>query len=402
MRIDWTQGNRFELLENGEAFYPRVFEAISQARQEVLLETFILFDDKVGRSLQQALLQAAHNGANVNVMVDGWGSHGLPPEFLQPLADAGVKVRAFDPARRLFGLRVNLFRRLHRKLVVVDGKLAFVGGINYSVDHLDEYGPKAKQDYAVSVEGPLVAQIQAFCRTSIHTPEPPRQTWRQRWRQRAGRDTVQRHIEGAASAAFVTRDNTSHRTDIERQYRAALRVAQHRVVIANAYFFPGFLFLRALRRAARRGVDVHLILQGEPDMAIVRTAASTLHGYLVRSGVKIYEYHRRPLHAKVAAIDDVWATVGSSNLDPLSLGLNLEANVVIRDGEFATHLRKCLDDLIHEHCNEVTLPGKTLFSYVVTPIRNFLVYHIVRSFPQWMHGLPNTDKQVKPLKANAP
>ena len=184
MSLDWTHGNQIALLENGEAYYPRVFEAIAQARHEVLLETFILFDDKVGRQLQQALLQAARNGAQVHVLVDGWGSPDLGAEMLDPLADAGVQVRAYEPVRSLFGRRLNVFRRMHRKLVVVDDTVAFVGGINYSIDHLAEFGAMAKQDYAIEVAGPLVSHIRAFCREALHTPQPRRRRWR--WRRERG------------------------------------------------------------------------------------------------------------------------------------------------------------------------------------------------------------------------
>ncbi len=259
MNSHWLPGNHITLLENGEAYYPRVFEVIAAAEHEVLLETFILFDDKVGRGLQQALLSAARRGAEVHVLVDGWGSPDLPPSFTQPLLDAGVDLRSYEPARRLFGARTNMLRRMHRKLVVVDGRLAFVGGINYSIDHLAEHGPLAKQDYAVEVGGPLVGQIQAFCRASLEEPQPARVLWLQRWQAmrdtRGGRgDSGAAAAHGGARAAFVTRDNHANRNDIERHYRAAVRVARERVLIANAYFFPGYRLLRDLRRAARRGV----------------------------------------------------------------------------------------------------------------------------------------------------
>ena len=177
MNSKWLPGNRITLLENGDAYYARVFEVIATAEHEVLLETFILFDDKVGRELQQALLHAAGRGAEVHVLVDGWGSPDLPPSFTQPLLDAGVKLRSFEPAQRLFGARINMLRRMHRKLVVVDRRRAFVGGINYSIDHLAEYGALAKQDYAVEIEGPLVGQIQAFCRASLEEAQPSRISW---------------------------------------------------------------------------------------------------------------------------------------------------------------------------------------------------------------------------------
>jgi cardiolipin synthase A/B len=395
MKLAWTYGNRISLLENGEAYYPRVFSAIAEAQHEVLLETFIVFDDKVGRQLRDALLEAARRGAEVDVLIDGWGSPDLSPDFLRPLTEAGVRIRAYEPARRLFGARVNLFRRMHRKLVVVDSRVAFVGGLNYSIDHLLEFGPKAKQDYAVEIEGPLVAQIRAFCRASLDSPQPPRDSWLQRWR----RDReVPAPADATAAAALVTRDNLQHTRDIELQYRAALRLARQRVVIANAYFFPGYRMLKDLRRTARRGVRVDLIVQGEPDMAIARVA-SMLYPHLIRAGVRVHEYCTRPLHGKVAAVDDEWATVGSSNLDPTSLALNLEANVVIRDPAFATMLRERLDEMIEQGCREVMLPPATRLSSALAQIRGFFVFHFLRRFPAWAQWLPQQPPRVHHLPA---
>lgn len=401
MNLDWTHGNRIALLENGEAFYPRVFEAIARARREVLLETFILFDDKVGRQLQQALLAAAKQGAEVHVLVDGWGSPDLPDDFTGPLAEAGVRIRAYEPVRRLFGARLNLFRRMHRKLVVVDGRVAFVGGINYSIDHLAEFGPKAKQDYAVEIEGPLVAQVHAFCRASLTQPQPQRNAWWPRWRRAARAVAAPRGTESTAAAALVTRDNLQHTRDIEMQYRLALQQARHRVVIANAYFFPGYGLLRELRHAARRGVQVDLILQGEPDMMVAQLAASMLYAQLLRAGVRLHEYCRRPFHGKVATVDDEWATVGSSNLDPLSLALNLEANVIVRDAAFAAQLRERLDDLIAHSCREVKPAPATRLSSALMQVRGFLLFHFLRRFPAWLRWLPQGTPRVEQLRTHA-
>jgi cardiolipin synthase len=402
MRLDWTEGNRIALLENGEGYFPRVFETIAQAQREVFLETFILFDDKVGRELQQALLAAARRGAEVHVLLDGWGSPDLSPDFTRPLTEAGVRIRAYEPVRRLFGARINLFRRMHRKLVVVDGRVAFVGGINYSVDQLREFGPKAKQDYAVEIEGPLAAQVRAFCHAALECPQPPRHSWLQRWRPEPRTAAVAVERAGAtAAAALVTRDNAQHTSDIELQYRTALRLARRRVVIANAYFFPGYRMLKDLRRAARRGVQVDLILQGEPDMPIVLTAASMLYPHLLRAGVRVHEYCKRPMHGKVATVDDAWATVGSSNLDPLSLALNLEANVIIRDEAFAKHLRERLDELIESDCREVTLPPATRLSSAFAQLRSFFVFHFLRRFPAWAQWLPQQAPRVDHLPADA-
>ena len=401
---DWTYGNHLTLLENGEGYYPRVFDVIAHAQREVLLETFIWYDDKVGRGLQQALLQAARNGAEVHVLVDGWGSPDLGPELLGPLLEAGVQLRGYDPVRGVVQRRLNMFRRMHRKLVVVDQRVAFVGGINYSIDHLADYGPMAKQDYAVEVTGPLVAQVRAFCSQTLQAPQPrrrpttppPRPRWH--WHGRRERHVAPPPAAGTpAIAALVTRDNDAHTRDIELQYRAALRAARHRVVIANAYFFPGFTLLQALRRTARRGVRVDLILQGQPDMMIAGIAASLLYGHLLRAGVRVFEYCERPFHGKVAVVDDEWATVGSSNLDPLSLALNLEANVVARDAAFARHVRERMDALMAHSCKQVRLPPATRWSSVWAQVRSFVVFHFLRRFPAWLDRLPRRTPTIQSL-----
>lgn len=378
---DWAQGNRLRLLENGEAFFPRVFEVIRAARREVLLETFILFDDKVGQELREVLIDAAGRGVQVQVTVDGYGSPDLSAEFIGGMTAAGVRFRVFDPAPKLMGLRTNVFRRMHRKLVVVDGEVAFVGGINFSVEHLWEFGPAAKQDYAVEVQGPVVADIHRFASEAL--PEP-RSRW---WRRRVSIGTQRAAASGGARALFVTRDNQDHRTDIEQHYLFAIRAAQRRIIIANAYFFPGYRLLRELRRAAQRGVQVDLIMQGEPDMPIAQHAARTLYERLLRDGVRIYEYCQRPLHGKVAVVDEEWSTVGSSNLDPLSLWLNLEANLVIRDADFTAHLAQRLQALIDRHCRQFTAED-------VVPCSRWhlmassVVYHFLRRFPSWSGWLP--------------
>ncbi|WP_141396370.1 cardiolipin synthase ClsB, partial [Polaromonas sp. AET17H-212] len=169
----WVAGNRFTLLENGEGFFPRVFECIAAAEHEVLLETFILFEDKVGLALQKVLLTAARRGVRIDITIDGYGSPDLSPAYILALTQAGVRVHVFDPSPRLWGYRTNLFRRMHRKIVVVDGKRAFVGGINYSADHLADFGPEAKQDYAVEVEGPLVAEVHQFVRAQLRLGQHP-------------------------------------------------------------------------------------------------------------------------------------------------------------------------------------------------------------------------------------
>lgn len=394
----WIGGNRVELLVNGEQYFPRVFEAIRNAQREVIIETFILFEDKVGQELHAAMRDAAQRGVKVDMMIDGFGSPDLSSEFIEGLTSVGVRVRVFDPGKRIFGQRVNYFRRMHRKIVVVDGTTAFVGGINFSADHLMDFGAMAKQDYAVELRGPIVTEIHHFVLRAIAIGGKGASWFRRRLK--ATEDGAA-GPEGTAEVLFVTRDNRRHTNDIERHYRAAIRSARERIVIANAYFFPGYRLIKEMRRASRRGVAVHLILQGEPDMPIVKVAASMLYHHLLHAGVCIHEYIDRPLHGKVALVDDQWSTVGSSNLDPLSLSLNLEANVIVRGREFNQILWEKLHQLMQHSCKQVHASDLSEWS-AWRLVRSFFIFHLLRWYPSWVGWLPRHAPRLEPLGESRP
>ncbi|KGT89445.1 cardiolipin synthase 2 [Erwinia typographi] len=382
MNMEWRDGNRLHLLENGEEYFPRVFEAIRRARENVLLETFILFEDEVGNELHTVLLEAANRGVKVEMMLDGYGSNDLSDSFINSLTSAGVRFLYYDPRPLIFGMRTNIFRRLHRKIVVCDGQIAFVGGINYSSEHNSSYGPQAKQDYAVEVKGPIVEDITRYVQQAINSQQITR-----RWWGGSSHRPAKNATPGDAQVLLVWRDNDEHRNDIEQHYIDMLRDAKREVIIANAYFFPGYRLLREMRSAAQRGVSVKLIVQGEPDMPIVKVGAELLYNYLVSGGVEIYEYIRRPLHAKIAVQDSHWSTVGSSNLDPLSLSLNLEANLMIHDRTFNETVRGNLNRLLKEDCQRVEeshLPKQNWRQLA----KSVLVFHFLRHFPAIAGWLP--------------
>jgi cardiolipin synthase len=384
MKWNWRDGNAVNLLINGEEFFPRVFECIRAAKREVLLETFILCEDEVGWALQKTLIAAAKRGVRVEFTIDDFGTADLEDNFVSQMVQAGVKLHLFAPAPRLLGLRLNMFRRLHRKIVVVDGEIGFLGGINYCNDHLTRFGANAKQDHAIEVRGPVVADIRKSCIEILHCSSdlnaaPKRQ----------GDTEKPAEIKplGNARVLLAVRDNTRHKTDIEQHYLYAIRHAKKRLVLAHAYFFPGYRLLRALRNAARRGVQVVLILQGQPDMPWVRTLSRLLYGYLMRDGVKIYEYCERALHSKLAIADSHWATVGSSNLDPLSLSLNLEANLVVDDAKFNQQLYDHLLELAQKNCNPISIEAAKRGYWWRMPLI-FLSFHFLRHFPAIAGWLP--------------
>ncbi|MCC6611097.1 MAG: cardiolipin synthase ClsB [Burkholderiales bacterium] len=339
MNVDLVDGNRLLLLRSGAEYFPALEQAIREARREIYLEAYIFAEDDAGHRIGTALVAASARGVRVNVLVDAFGSLRLFGKLREALAAGGVRVLEFRPDIYPWNFGHRRLRRMHRKLVVIDGKTGFVGGINVIDDmHTPGHTPP-RIDYAVRVEGPVVRAMQ----------EQAEHLWnvvawtnlRQQWGA-TRRPAVKLAREGYQRAAFVVRDNVQHRSDIEDAYLDAFERAEEEILIACAYFFPGRRFRRALTQAAARGVHVILLLQGRVEYVLLHYASRALYGALLDAGIEIQEYRRSFLHAKVAVVDSQWATVGSSNIDPFSLLLGREANLVVDDRRFAQELRESL------------------------------------------------------------
>ena len=356
-----TGGNQVQLLAGGDTLFPAMCQAIAGARRRVWLATYIFHDDLAAETVARALADAARRGVQVGVVVDGFGSKATLSRLRHWLVDAGVQLVVFRPVDRWWRLlHPGQLRRLHQKLCVVDGELGFVGGINIIDDRHDlnhGWSDQPRLDFAVAVRGPVVAQMAQTAR-AMHTRARLGADWREEALQLArSAEPVARvrrilaklrvHPQAPVSAvallapvraAFLVRDNLRQRRAIELAYIDAIGQAHQRLVLVCPYFYPGRLFRRALLQAARRGVQVRLLLQGKADYRFAALAAQVLYDEMLASGVRVFEYMPAFLHAKVAIIDDDWATVGSSNIDPLSLLLNLEANLIVRDQAFAAQL----------------------------------------------------------------
>jgi cardiolipin synthase len=339
MNADFLAGNALKLLETGKDYFPALEAAIAAAECEIHLETYLFADDAVGRRIVAALAEAAQQGVAVRVLVDGFGAREFPGGLGRDLLAAGVQLAVYRPEVTQLRLRRHRLRRLHRKLAVIDSRIAFVGGINI-IDDDDTPGLGPRFDYAVQITGPLVAHVHA----GMH------HLWRlvgwARLQRRPPPITLTpcaRHTPaGDMIAAFVIRDNLRHRRDIEDAYLEAINGARTDILIASAYFLPGRRFRRALREAARRGVCVTILLQGHVEYALLHYATQALYDELIAGGAHLHEYNAGFLHAKVAVVDGHWATVGSSNIDPFSLLLAREANVVVKDADFAAQLAASL------------------------------------------------------------
>jgi cardiolipin synthase len=336
---EFFNGNRITLLKSGVDYFPQLEAAIDAARKEVHLETYIFQADATGRAIADALARAAQRQVAVHVLVDGFGSQDLDPALVRRMKAAGIHFLVYRPDISPWSLRRARLRRLHRKIAVIDARIAFVGGINV-LDDVDEPGRiEPRFDYAVRIEGPMLSKIHPVVKwlwKLVNTIQ-----LRARLPERV-RLEPSLEFRGRQRAAFVTRDNLGHRRDIEQAYLEAIGRARSEILIANAYFFPGQSFRRALVDAAARGVRVILLLQGRVEYVLQHYASRALYGTFLDAGIEIHEYHRSFLHAKVAVIDRHWATVGSSNIDPFSLLLAREANVVIEDEGFAGQLRESL------------------------------------------------------------
>lgn len=368
MPLDFTPGNRLTLLNSGREYFPALLAAFAAAEHEIYLESYIFANDHVGSHVAQALMQAAARGVRVRVLVDGFGAQNFATDFLPRLLDAGVHAMVYRPEIGRFRIRRHRLRRLHRKLALVDGRIAFVGGINVVADDNAPESLRPRYDYAVQVEGPVVPSIHAALRRMWEIV-----VWANFKRRFRSGESRSLHVPpvGTQRAAFLKRDNFRHRNDIADAYLEAIAAAREEVFIANAYFLPGFRFRHALRNAARRGVRVTILLQGVSDHPLLHYATQALYGALIADGMRVFEYRKSFLHAKVAVVDGEWATVGSSNIDPFSLLLAKEGNLFVQGKEFAGQLRASLAEAMADGAREIeaahlaTLPlGSRLLRWV--------------------------------------
>jgi cardiolipin synthase len=325
-------GHRVDVLRDGGETYPAMLEAIAGARTTIHLETYILRADRTGRRFAAALVERARAGVKVRLIFDAIGSIGIPGSFLAEMRAAGVQIAEFHPFS-VWWRRYRLQRRDHRKILVVDGKIGFTGGLNIADDYASvDDGGVGWHDMHCRVLGPAVAELERlFRRTWMYSggaPYPPSEA--------AATESVVTP-EGALVAVYGN-EGRKKRTPIRRIYLHAIRRAQKSIDITNAYFIPDRGIRRALFNAVARGVDVRVIVPGDSDVPAIQWATRHMYAALLKGGIRMFEWTEKMIHAKTAVVDQAWATVGSSNLDYLSLRVNLEVVAVVIDRTFAQRL----------------------------------------------------------------
>lgn len=337
----FVTGNRVRLLVNGRATFDAIVEAIAQAEHYVIVQFFIVADDALGRRLADALIARAQAGIKVYFLFDGIGSYDLPSAYVERLRNHGVKAHVFATTRH-FVNRFQLNFRNHRKLVIVDGAQAFVGGHNLSIEYLGEMPPLSPwRDTHIRLEGPAIGPLQiAFLEDWYWvTGEVPQVVQRPCL---ACGDEADMHCQVIASGPADEQETCS------LFFVAAINAAKRRIWLTTPYFIPDEAVLAALRLAVLRGVEVRILLPGRPDHRVVYIA-STLYAYdAVRAGIQMFRYQPGFMHQKVVLIDDVAASVGSANLDNRSFRLNFELTVLTVDPRFAAQVEAMLtEDFSH-------------------------------------------------------
>jgi len=341
--LTYTAATTCEILRGGKAYFDKYLQVIEQSQKCLHLQVYIFNHDKTGKMVRKALIRAARRGVKVHLVLDGIGSGHLSRKFLRKFEEAGIEVRFFSKIRP--GIPFRMGRRLHQKLLVADYSRAIVGGINIADRYsgLDQEVPWL--DYAVYVEGPVCIRLHNLAVKILN-----KRNFKKGWRKDL------QHIQdddSLVSVRVLENDFYRNKLQIRRAYLRVMRNAQHSLVFFASYFLPGFKMLRLMKNAAKRGVEVRVLLLRKSDVMFYPKAVKYFYGRLLRAGIRLYEYPHEVMHAKVAAMDGQWCTIGSYNLNDLSDLLSIELNIEITDPAVAGPFQQELLSVIENECEEV-------------------------------------------------
>jgi cardiolipin synthase len=369
-RYDYKAGHSVKLVQGGEPFFAAIIKAIDEARQYIHFQTYIVDEDETGQRIIDALVRAAGRGVRIYLLLDAFGTKYLIDEFIEKIEDSGILFRFFSPVFITKGFQMSL--RLHHKVLLVDGELAIIGGMNFADRYHGAPGRKEWLDFAVIVRGPECMHINSILR----------KLWNKTFISKEDRSNEIVHSVKTYDENIrlrVTENNWSrNKIEILRSYRSAFKHAHHHMIIFASYFLPGRLERKLLRLASARGVDIKIVLASESDAPMFKRATGFLYEYILRNNIKIYEYLPSNLHAKVATVDGKWSTVGSYNLNHISDYGSIEMNADILDTAFTENFEKILLKIIKNDCRQVTteeyLKRRTWYSR----LRGWFSYQMIR------------------------
>lgn len=354
-----------ELVHSGEDYFARLETIIREAQFQIHLQMYLFENDTTGKRIVTALKEAALRKVEIYVLLDGLGSLSFPAEAIKELKYSGVNIRFFAPLFSTYTFYLG--RRLHRKVIVADAKVALVGGINIA----DKYHGSATQkpwlDYAVQLNGEIAKPLQQLC----HDIYFKKSHFKNKQIKSAFR------IQQDTSVRILQNDWLKGKNEICDGYIKSIRHAKKEIIIVGSYFLPGIRIIRALKKASKNKVVIKLILSGKSDLPLTRRATCFLYGKLLSYNIELYEWNESILHGKVAVVDGNWSTIGSFNLNNLSSYGSLEMNVEVLSSSFSAVFQEHLNEIITQ-CQRITSESLKIKTTIMTKLINLVSYAITR------------------------
>lgn len=355
-----------ELVPGGEGYFKKLLEIISNAQSEIHIQTYIFENDATGLEVAHALIEAANRNVKVYVLLDGYGSAQLPGNFLDDLRTNGIQIRFFSPWHSKNSFYIG--RRLHHKVVVVDGEYVIIGGINIGNKYRGSATELPWLDYAVLMESLSIGEpLQQLCGNIYFK--------RSRLKRRKIQSSLNKVNE--ASVKILRNDWIKQRNEISMAYINAFRKANKEIIIVASYFLPGGRLLNELKNAAKRNVKVKIILSGVSDLPIVMQATRYLYSSLLKHGIELFEWKKSVLHGKLALVDSEWVTIGSYNMNLLSSYGSIEMNVEIKSPEFSKKIYIHLNDVLKK-CEHISINSLKIRNGFFVRLKNWLAFRLVR------------------------
>lgn len=369
-RSDYKKGHSVKLLRSGESYFAACEKMIDEARHYIHFQTYIVDDDETGRRIVDALIRAAQRGIRVYFLLDAFGGSSFSDELVIKVEEAGILFRKFSPGLITKGFQLSL--RLHHKVLLVDGSIAIIGGMNVANRYHGTPGRKEWLDFALLIKGPECAHVLYILKGLWNKTFISR-------KERSG-EKVPNSLYYDDDVKVKVLQNNWYRNKIEilKSYRSALKRSQKRMIIFASYFLPGRNERKLLRNASRRGVDIKIVLSAESDTPVFKRATNFLYDFILRNNIKIYEYLPSNLHAKVATVDGNWSTIGSYNMNHLSDYGSVEMNAAIHDSHFAEQFEKLLLQIIEMDCRQVTFEEYAHRKTWIFQLSDWFSYQMIR------------------------
>lgn len=385
----WHQHNHAELLRSGDAFFSSLLESLNAASEEIIIQVYILENDKTGMAVMDAIVKAAQRGVQVTILADAYGSANLKSNVPQFMLHAGISLRFYSPVKLLSKWQMGM--RLHHKIIVIDKQIAFTGGINLADHYSGFHWQLAWLDYGVKLKGEIVKDLWRICQETGAG-----------FRRKKSLFTSMNTLALAGQGNMRIRALQNHwfkaRFAISKQYRNQIRFAKEELIIMNSYFIPSRALKRLLKNAAKRGVAVKLILGGVSDVPTVRNATRFFYGDLLKAGIKIFEYQKSVLHAKLALSDGNWICLGSYNLNHLSDFGSIECNLEMLDEAFYRTTKLELEAICKQDCQEIQAPTFEQSNTLFLKIRDYLSYLLIRASLRILFLLQRRSKRISEIE----